>query len=549
MEELLKVALVGTARQPAPPLSDQPPDRVLAPHSGAEAEQALLLRAGAWSIYQTAGYTPSSAEPLPPAHAEDLPPCSARAALLLRDVLARNDETLLVDACGRLAAGGLRLPFDLLPDFLDQRKHEVRAALRPVLGQRGRWLGRFRESWLWAAETVVPETEADEALPPESERLWQEGTLGERAAVLRQVRRRDADRARQWLEEVWSQEKADHRIDLLEALTAGLSQADESFLEDALADRSKRVRTLAAELLAKIGGSALAERMRARADVMLDYEPPAPRGRLAAAVSAAIGGTDDVGKLAITPPAQCEKEWQRDGIEPKPPQGVGERAYWMSQVVALVRPSHWVNRFSAPPGRLIAAATADDFAFTLIDAWSVAALRFDDASWVEALWDFWYEWQPKRKRGTQSQFPQRTFTELLAKMTPESAEIRIAKLFDRMPASESVAMGGIVASLPRPWSEALGRAYLRRVRGMVAAASRADRQSAADWIATLTTAARAIPHSCFAAALEPWNLPASDDYFTHYSHRAVEEFQSTVRLRKEFAQAVRNRDSADLAPG
>ena len=66
----------------------------------------------------------------------------------------------------------------------------------------------------------------------------------------------------------------------LDSLRTGLGPQDEPFLEQALADRSRNVRAVAAELLSALPGSALAARMAAaRPRACVDVTAPRPDAR------------------------------------------------------------------------------------------------------------------------------------------------------------------------------------------------------------------------------------------------------------------------------
>src|SRR5262249_34685965 len=143
---------------------------------------------------------------------------------------------------------------------------EMRAALFPLLGERGRWLSQFSDSWKWVNNYLV----ADEGgLPADAETIWQEGTPGQRVEILRRLRAVDPGKAREWLDDVWKQEKADVRGDFINALEIGLNADDEPFLEKALDDRASGVRETAALLLARLPASAFSERMRQRGQSLL----------------------------------------------------------------------------------------------------------------------------------------------------------------------------------------------------------------------------------------------------------------------------------------
>src|SRR5262249_60354209 len=144
MDPIVTAALIGTAQRSADDTATTPEvDALIAALPEGEAERALLLRAGAWSVYKQAGMMANEAIEAPaPAPEERLHPCSPVAANLLRQLIGGQNDELLPEALSRMRAAGLRLPFDLLPVALGMRNNDYRAALAPVLGERGRWLAQ-----------------------------------------------------------------------------------------------------------------------------------------------------------------------------------------------------------------------------------------------------------------------------------------------------------------------------------------------------------------------------------------------------------------------
>src|SRR5262249_34151746 len=157
-----------------------------------------------------------------------------------------------------------------------------------------------------------------DALPHSAETMWQEGAPEQRVKTLRRLRAMNAAQARVRLQGVWKQEKADMRAELVGALATGLSTDDAPFLEQALNDRNASVRERSAALLKDIPSSALAVRMRERAQSYLLYAN---------------------GALDAEPPTATDEHWQRDGLPKKAPSGTGEREYGMMAVLRRVPPS------------------------------------------------------------------------------------------------------------------------------------------------------------------------------------------------------------------
>src|SRR5262249_41684576 len=130
----------------------------------------------------------------------------------------------------------------------------------------------------------------------------------------------------------------------------------------------REVRQAALAFLARLPGSRLAERMRARVEPMVVYR------------KALLGG-----RLEVTPPDACEPE-----LEPRPPQGTGERAWWLSQLVGMVPPGLW-------PVEAAAAAAGGDWSAALLRGWAAGAARFGDPAWAEVLVLLWARTPVKRR--------------------------------------------------------------------------------------------------------------------------------------------------------
>jgi hypothetical protein len=210
---------------------------------------------------------------------------------------------------------------------------------------------------------------------------WETGARAMRLALLSESRKASPAQARALIEATWASEKADDRTAFVASLDAGLSIDDEPFLEGALDDRSKEVRRAAAALLARLPDSRLAGRMLERARSLLAWSP-AGKARL-------LGlRPGQAARLDITLPPECDKAMARDGIEAKPPahrKDLGERAWWLLQMLSAIPPSAWSDAWRVSPAELIKAAMAGEWKELLFEAWAAAALAFHDAAWAEAL--------------------------------------------------------------------------------------------------------------------------------------------------------------------
>lgn len=523
MNALTQIALAGTVKVTSDPRTGTPLDTMFGELASIERERALLLRAAGEATYTLAGHVAEPGVALPePAPDEHQQVCSEPIARLVGDMLQERHAQVLPEALRLLAVANLRLPPTLLPVALGLRAHELRPALLPVLGERGRWLSRFNPEWGWASEEGI---EAGTGLPPNAEMVWQEGTPAQRLGILGRMRTEQPALVRAWLEAAWREEKAEFRSDALLRLDRGLSRDDEPFLEKALDDRAQTVRTQAASLLAAIPESALVDRMRARVDPLLRYTPAAPAGRLRGLLRTVMATPDAAGTLSVTLPETFDKSWQRDGIVEKPPGRVGQRSWWLSQMLALVPPAHWEQRLGASPAVLITAASADDAGLAVLEGWSRAAIRSKAADWALLLWNAWDSMKPRDLYaiairgemlatlvGGLPQHDVRSLALLVLKRTDLDGNIRVA----------------ILQALPQPWDVAFGNIYL----------DAAHRDSNATtwnkWHQTFGHAATSLPPACFERALRLFT-PADDQPASWY----VKPFLDIIQLRQRLYQEIR----------
>jgi hypothetical protein len=320
-DELVSVALLGTARRDPPSLADP---ELPAPAADATAEERLLVAAGAITVYRRAGRRAASAPALPgSAPNETRMYCSDSAAS--RCMLLLDDRrALLPEWLRAVAARELVLPPEHLPDLLEAATASpaLQGLVDAVLGERGRWLALQEARWAWAA--ALP------ASDEERERVWSTGERPERRRLVAQLRREQPARARELLEQGWRKESGEDRAWFLATLADGLSPGDESLLERALDDRREDVRGTAARLLSRLPSSAFAQRMRERVRPLVRLEG------------------DRRARVQVSLPEQIDHASARDGIALTPPQGVGERAWWLEQLIGSTPLAFWEEAGLAP---------------------------------------------------------------------------------------------------------------------------------------------------------------------------------------------------------
>lgn len=358
LDALSTAALLGTEKRSLPDLPERL-QHLVKPQATIEAQ--LLVAGVAAKLYvQVAQDAKQNLHSRRAAAAEEkLEVISEKAASYLGQFIQGRQQGLLQEFLTVAAQHHKRVPFYYLPDLLElaRMNSQLREQLRACIGERGHWLAAQNSQWGFALGDDQP-----------LER-FETGSLTERLIAFRTMRQTDPENARQRLEADWTKNSAKDRTALLEGLTEGLSLSDESFLEEALKDRSASVRAAAAELLSQLPDAAYTERMKLRAKGLLSYKPAGMLGLKGAGL-----------ELSLPSPPETEE----DGIEvPSVVKGMGKKAWWFKQIVARVPLSFW----PAEVKKLLEAAKKEDKDL-LFEAFVAATIRFKDSQTARSLIDF-----------------------------------------------------------------------------------------------------------------------------------------------------------------
>jgi hypothetical protein len=337
-----------------------------APHD--DAAVTFARGVGAYAACRRAAvvFDATAAAPPPPA------PDDARAlphdhpwTRALADAFDNGPERVQDEACRRVAQIGAVLPHALLPRALTagQRNAALRDALALALGARGAWLAALNPDWRYAAGGASDGDDPD--------RVWQEGSFAQRLALLRAIRASEPARAREMLRAQLPELPAKERHELVAVLGDRLDADDASILEPLLKDRARDVRQTAASLLALLPESAHAQRLAAW---------------LASLVTAKRGLMSTTWR--VDAPADADPGWTAATIDATRPQhdALGERAWWLYQLVRLVPLSWWTRHTGMSAAELVAWSGKSDWKGALHRGW-LERLRDDDADWIDAMLD------------------------------------------------------------------------------------------------------------------------------------------------------------------
>lgn len=351
-DPLLSAALLGTARLTALPPA---PDPALAAtwqaigmgNPAAAVLQALAMTRAMKRAGVKAAAAPECDEACPEEARPELPPAAIDAGMRL---LKGEFPELLPEWLRLAETSGRVAPGRVLPELLAAatKERSLRSAARGIAGERGRWIARRRAEFAWLLEeTAVPD------------HAWDDGLPAERLAWLRQTRAAEPERAAQAIAASWSGEEPAMRENILRVVAADPQPCDEPWLE-ALGSKDRRqdTRDLAAAALSQIAGSAFRQRAIDRVRGLVKIER-----RLLKRV------------IVAEPPAAFDPGWAADGLKEKPPQGTGEKAWWLRQAVALVPLADWPELLGCTPDELFSLSVDGDWREPLLLGWLDSARR------------------------------------------------------------------------------------------------------------------------------------------------------------------------------
>lgn len=477
---LVAAATLGTGRAPPATAQMRLGDGTLL--AEAAAPTRLLRAAIAADLWRIAGTraaaNPDLAKSAAPPKSDTAPArmrvVSELACWRFSRMLAGERRELVGEWLQHAAATGATLPVHWLPTALEALRPDELVLCGRLLGPEIEWLASENPAWQ-SARVTTP-----------SEQIWQTGTLGQREAELQALRMTDPTRARHWIESTWDEDPPEARESFLRILQQTLGPDDEALLERGLDDKRKGVRRAAAAGLTRLPGSAHAARMCARLQPLLAM----PRG------DRTILGMARRRKLEVRLPTAPDKDGQRDGIELKPPTArkIGERSFWLVQMLAVVPPVHWSREFDCTPAVFLAAAAATDYATDLLVALSEAAVAHPDEDWLRALCAQWLD--RDRDHDPDPSLRPKHLAELIGAASPATQLALLQQLLTSIGERDFQLARSLMSGVRTSWDAELTRDAIRQL----AAAIRRDTQT---WVLPRTLLADWAMRADAATAIAP----------------------------------------------
>lgn len=506
-DDILATAVVGTEQRELKLVTGEDElGRLLGQISDVDREGSLLSAASVVVLYRGAGIAPQAdTQPLPEACDEDEMIRGSLASGQHLELMLDGEFTeVLPEWLAAMKKAGKRVPEEHLPALLDYGRMEPssRGLIVAVLGRRGAWLAAQNPDWLYAVRR-------------EEKDLWETGSREERLLLLEHLRSVEPDRARDLLATTWPQESAKDRVAFLEKFVAGVSSSDESFLNEALHDRSVEVRRGARGLLAGLPNSEFSQRLKVLANVLSFKKPMIGKARVEVALPEDPIAWLKANDIEIdSPPRNAAKS-------------MGAKGWALKELISLIPITHWSEIWKKSPIEIIRAGEESEWRESIALGFVLATRRDRDPDWIEALIKF---------MSNDEKFPQ--MIELAAYLPAARLEALILYSL----ASESVEVRDVYAFRllwvhRSSWSDQLSRDVINSVKKRV----NPGKGNNFDWQTkpALKQFARFVSPALYDELALGW--PVESESFPHWS-KGVEAFQSLLAFRRDMHRAISEKE-------
>jgi hypothetical protein len=365
-ECIINAALIGTDKKSVSvnELPEQLHSAMTILLDRSEDSETLFLKTAAISLnYYRGGIEPFKVN-LNNEKAEDevKPYCSDSASAVLKDILEEKYYSLTWFWTRCCTERNQIVQARILPKYFEWGMSTKKTTLdffTNAIGKRGIWLAKFKEEWGFISKAV-------------EEFDWETSGISSRVKHLEQLRKENSPQALEKIKQVWKEENALNRAELLSSLFVNLSKSDEEFLLSLMSDKSQKVKEKALQLIKLIPDSAVIESYKNCVRQSIQITQSKMLGlisRTVVQVNLKVSDesifTTGIQKLSST------KE-------------ISDDDFILMQMMAEIPPSFWSEQFAINTIEVIKAFGKDEFK-KFQSSLIKAVLKFEDSSWAKEI--------------------------------------------------------------------------------------------------------------------------------------------------------------------
>ena len=335
---------------------------IMANESDDKEEQFLQIASLVFN-YRQCGVLPVKKEQisLPVAAAEEKEYCGVNALQTLKDIFNAESIPLLKLWLQHCAEKNQIVFPELLPDLLSTGAQEkkLQTLISNCCGKRGEWLSRFNEAWDFSSHQTAEEQ-------------WETGTPEQRKNILKQTRMVHPTQAREWLQQTWTQEEAGTKLSFLDILSVNIGEEDLPFLESLSAEKSKKIKDAAIDLLRQTPGSA----------IVLQHQEALAQSVFLKKEKAMLGLSSKT-VLQFQWPSKVDDAVFKNGISKlSGTKEFTDEEFIIYQLIQSVPPSFWEKQLAGGPEEIIHYFQKEAIGKKMIPALVIAIRKFNDSRWA-----------------------------------------------------------------------------------------------------------------------------------------------------------------------
>jgi len=330
----------------------------------ASKEEAFLHTAALVFNFRQCGFFPLHKEDISISKSpnEEKQYASAAAHTVLLDIVESGSISLLEFWLSQCAKQNKIVQPEWTPLLLSagMKNKELHELCLQCCGNRGVWLSQFNPAWKYG---VIITEDTD---------VWQVGTLDQRKKFLADLRKSEPAKGRELLKDMWPNENAATKAELLQQLMVNLGEEDLPWLEELKNDKSAKVKEAAVQLLKKIPSSSIVQLYW---DIL--------RGSMQLRKEKTMLGLSSKWILEVLPLKEIDENIYTTGIEKMSSEkNVSDQNFVLYQLAMSVPPSFFQQHFNLGMDDILKALDHGSLGKDLLPAFGQAAIQFNELDWL-----------------------------------------------------------------------------------------------------------------------------------------------------------------------
>lgn len=329
-------------------------------------EDAFLQTAAVLYNIRQCGFAPLRKEgvSISKAEGEEKHYANEMAHSVLYDILETTSTSLFRFWLEQCVQANKVVQPEAIPILFDEgmKNKSIRPLIYNCCGKRGEWLLQFNHEWKYV------DTSTDEE-------LWQTGVLEQRKNILAELRKTDSAKARELLQQTWTQENAATKTELVQQLQVNANEVDLPFLEEILNEKSVKVKEAALQILKAIPSSSIVQSYWKT--LVSSIELKKERTLL---------GLSSKTILNFIPVKEIDESIYKTGIEKlSSDKKILDQDYLLYQLISSIPPYFLEQHTGLPKEQVLKAIHYSDKGKYFISAITRSAIRFRDVDWLKAV--------------------------------------------------------------------------------------------------------------------------------------------------------------------